>query len=582
MAANTDEGVLRPVRLTVGVTAHRDIPASETATVERLVGELFDELSRRFPDTPLQALCPLAEGGERAFARAAIARGIPLVVPLPLPRADYARDFDNAASREEFDELCAKARVFELPLRPGVEPHQVAEPGVLRDREYAKAGVFVSSHAQVLVAIWDGKPSDQLGGTAQIAHYRLYNLYPAHAAARAAGQEVLADDENDLTYHIVCSREREGGTPAPPLRALETAWLTGEPDAPRMREMPERHARTLAMTAEFNRDLRRWGGPHADGPPSLTEAGNDIDWPRGITHIARLFDAADRLANRFQRRLNSALRSTYILAALMGGVFVAYSTLPEQPPLLYAFLGLFVLGFGVYEVARRGAWHRKYLDYRVLSEGLRVQCYWSIAGIGNDGDGRFAYENFLQTQDPELGWIRHVMRDAELEATPPADTGEAGRDYVIDQWIGTGPAQGGSGQLGYYLRQAGLHYRLHRLTEGIGSLCLWSGMGIAVILAIFGTGFGHGTRTILLLLLGLLPLVAAVRGAYSHKRADKELIKQYRFMAHIFGNARRRLDSATDPEERREILRVLGGAALDEHAEWILMHRERPLEHSRF
>jgi hypothetical protein len=33
--------------------------------------------------------------------------------------------------------------------------------------------------------------------------------------------------------------------------------------------------------------------------------------------------------------------------------------------------------------------------------------------------------------------------------------------------------------------------------------------------------------------------------------------------------------------ERRQILRTLGEAALAEHAEWTLMHRERPLEHSR-
>ncbi|MGH8494573.1 MAG: hypothetical protein ACREVN_00380 [Gammaproteobacteria bacterium] len=33
--------------------------------------------------------------------------------------------------------------------------------------------------------------------------------------------------------------------------------------------------------------------------------------------------------------------------------------------------------------------------------------------------------------------------------------------------------------------------------------------------------------------------------------------------------------------EKRQILHALGDAALDEHAEWILMHRERPLEHGK-
>jgi len=49
-------------------------------------------------------------------------------------------------------------------------------------------------------------------------------------------------------------------------------------------------------------------------------------------------------------------------------------------------------------------------------------------------------------------------------------------------------------------------------------------------------------------------------------------------MYKIFWNARHRLDRAATDEDRRSILRALGEAALDEHAEWILLHRERPVE----
>jgi hypothetical protein len=46
-------------------------------------------------------------------------------------------------------------------------------------------------------------------------------------------------------------------------------------------------------------------------------------------------------------------------------------------------------------------------------------------------------------------------------------------------------------------------------------------------------------------------------------------------MFRAFSNARRRIDMSSDEAERRRILKVLGDAALEEHAEWILMHRER-------
>jgi len=78
-----------------------------------------------------------------------------------------------------------------------------------------------------------------------------------------------------------------------------------------------------------------------------------------------------------------------------------------------------------------------------------------------------------------------------------------------------------------------------------------------------------------------LSLLAAVREAYAYRKADKELVKQYRFMHRIYANARAALDAASSVNAKREILRALGEAALAEHAEWALMHRDRPIEHGR-
>ncbi len=80
--------------------------------------------------------------------------------------------------------------------------------------------------------------------------------------------------------------------------------------------------------------------------------------------------------------------------------------------------------------------------------------------------------------------------------------------------------------------------------------------------------------------MAVFSVVAAVREAYAYKKADKELIKQYRFMQRIFGEAKTALAAARSAEQR-EILRLLGDAALAEQVEWALMHRQRPLEHNR-
>ena len=43
-----------------------------------------------------------------------------------------------------------------------------------------------------------------------------------------------------------------------------------------------------------------------------------------------------------------------------------------------------------------------------------MQFYWAAAGVTSGTVRKFAHDNFLQMQDPELGWIRNVMRVAGI------------------------------------------------------------------------------------------------------------------------------------------------------------------------
>jgi len=85
----------------------------------------------------------------------------------------------------------------------------------------------------------------------------------------------------------------------------------------------------------------------------------------------------------------------------------------------------------------------------------------------------------------------------------------------------------------------------------------------------------------LVMVMAVFSIVAGVRADYAYKKADKELIKQYRYMQQIFDQARLALKGTSDAREQREILRLLGETALAEQVEWALMHRQRPLEHNR-
>ena len=100
------------------------------------------------------------------------------------------------------------------------------------------------------------------------------------------------------------------------------------------------------------------------------------------------------------------------------------------------------------------------------------------------------------------------------------------------------------------------------------------------VILVAGSTLGDTVVDPLYAFMGAALLAYGVRRGYAQSTAEKELIKQYDFMNRVFYNAKRRLESAEDDSERRQILRALGGSCLDEHAEWILMHRDRSIDQS--
>ena len=240
---------------------------------------------------------------------------------------------------------------------------------------------------------------------------------------------------------------------------------------------------------------------------------------------------------------------------------------------------MFFSGVVLFIISGNHEWHRKYLDYRTLAEGLRVQLYWNLAGVVETEWAGFAYDNFLLKQDPDLGWIRHVMRQASMYRLRGVSPDPGWLDWVIKEWVGgRGERQG---QLNYYTRKERENSARFRRTQRLGTLCLWVGIGTAAALFLVGGRLDEQQKNLLLVLMGVLPLVAGVWDAYSHKKAEKELIKQYGFMRRVFAKAHSLLAGNNDVDFQRQVLRAVGQAALDEEAEWLLIHRERPLEHGR-
>jgi hypothetical protein len=330
------------------------------------------------------------------------------------------------------------------------------------------------------------------------------------------------------------------------------------------------HTDTFNLDAvKYTERIKAGGAGVDDGTPAAGDGTPAQPSP------AALFRVADWLAIHFQKRVLLAMRVIYLVAFVMGVAFTMYDNLPEQDEMLFVFLFLFATGLVVSTIAKRRGWHRKYLDYRALAEGLRVQCYWRRAGISLTGDPEFARDSLMQKQDIELGWVRNVMRSAGLFGHAwPQRQNETALRGVIDEWVGDAT----HGELGYYRRRTEQRERSHRINEAMGAMCLLAGIFISVVLAALVHTLSVDAKNDLIVVMAVFSIFAAVREAYSFRKADRELIRQYRFMERVFGNARTALDKAEDADEQREILRALGEASLAEHVEWAVMHRQRPLE----
>lgn len=577
---NSDAATIITVPLVIGVTSHRNIPAHEVEAIRQRVREFFAQLQRDFPALPLVVLSALAQGGDQLVAEEALAAGARVIAPLPLPRDLYLDDF-SADARVRFAALCQHAEVLSLPLLPGNTPERVATHGAARNRQYAHAGVFIASHSHILLALWDGRPSDKFGGTAQIVRFHMDRVLPGPVERRHSHHVTLDSGDESLLYHIACSRGGAAGASQPPLeplQLLQARWIDDTGAHAAEAGMPGEFQRMFQRMQQFNADAARYADSiaAADAPPR----DGRMEGRTECVAVGGLFAAADWLAIHFQKQVLLTMRSLYALAALMGIAFVCYSDLPQDLPYvddaIYLFVVLFAAGVLLAWLVRRRDWHRKYIDYRALAEGLRVQGYWGCAGIETDELGAFAHEDFMQKQDIELGWIRNVMRVAGVNAVVATST--TGVAKVIADWIGE---PNGSGQLGYYTQKSEQCSRVHRATQRISHILLWAVIATSILLALFHRWLEADTTTLLVALMGVLAVIAAARESYAYRKADKELIKQYQYMRGIFASARRKLGATQNPDARSDILRALGEAALAEHAEWALMHRHRPLEHGK-
>jgi len=383
----------KKIPIVVGVSGHRclrpqDLPALRTAVRERLVS-----LQAQNPHSPLVMLCSLAEGADLLCADAAEELGIPLIAVLPLPRGEYEKDF-GPEGKQRLDHHCARAEQVFVPPRSEALPPE----GSSRNDAYRQAGIYVSAHCHILLALWDGKPGRHGCGTAEAVDFALQGV-----CSPENGLPVRCS-ANTLVWHVFTPRGDDESGPAGEVRA--------QGDQQAIQEI-------LKVTDEFNR-LAEKTAPSAQSLLPEEESADPV-----LRRMLGVYGAASILTKENARQYRQILAALAVASAAITMAFLLYDE-AEAIGLILVIGLLLLLAWLCQRYAGRSDCLRRYIEYRVLAESLRVSIYLRYAGSG------IRAENLLSwTQQEETAWVLDAL--CALRAGCPPEREHEIRECWVEQ-----------------------------------------------------------------------------------------------------------------------------------------------------
>lgn len=569
--------------LYIGITGHRDIRDEDKPRLKQMIKNKIEEKIAQCPDTPVVVLTPLAEGADRLAAYAAMECGITYIAPLPMPVDEYRKDFTSPESLDEFNELLAKADLwFELPVPEGTSVEELQHNPDKRDDQYYNIGFYIARQSQMLIALWDGIDNKKRGGTAHIVNLKRTGLPTIHPHIR----QRLKNLQTGPIYHILAPRK---GDPIP-ADAYSAKMIFSEfPDQDDIRP-GDIDRQYLGHIDAFNRDLKILASKLQEKiDRCATTLLTDHDFTRNnedLRKIARCHAVADTLATHYQSRRFFALKVLLVLAVIAFMFFQIYVEFWDKPAVLLLYPATIGIGALWFLHAHRKRFEQKHEDYRALSEAFRVQFFLTIA----DKDARVS-EYYLQKHKGELEWIIYALRASLLRnraatshhATRSVENDTGKYAYINERWV--------ADQLAYYKKTSkNYHHHLESLRRTANRF-FFGALGAAIILFIISIWIKHMPllieheeelfHSILVVCTHSFLVISAAILGYNEKMVFAEQSKTFQQMVQLFSIAHNKLTVAIDtknPEEAREIIWELALESLMENADWLLLHRSRPME----
>ena len=358
----------KQIPILIGVSGHIDLNEADVKLLEQSVKNELSKIVNDYPDSPVALLTSLAAGADLLCADSAKSLGIPLIAALPMEASEFTSSFSYTDKKRFESHLSDAAEAFVVPATEEV-PDDPSD-----DFWYRQAGIYISEHSHILMALWDGQRSQNTNscGTSAAVGFSLNAEYkPAKALP-------LRNKDNTCVIHIFTPRAGIKGN------CGEVKYL-GNTDAVQ---------RLLNETNAFNKECNA-GTSDRSAYALLPAHEKDIVLDR----LEAVYHAADCLSLKNAAIYKKLLATLAVTSTIITVAFLLYDELS-----LYWMLIVCGIMLVAAWVTRRNAekldCHKRYIEYRALAESLRVSAFLRYAGSRLDASGLFTW-----TQKEDLSWI---------------------------------------------------------------------------------------------------------------------------------------------------------------------------------
>lgn len=438
----------------VGVTGHRRI---DEDFVEAKVDEILTSIKAALESPTkywdgfvgpaiLRVVSCLADGTDQIVAQKGLDLGYTLEAIVPFPVDDdsdsvHAKDrTDGQASLDAFNDLYGKAEhVLQLnPNYPAGVAWNSAEAESARNRGYERAGFLMLDHCDVLIAVWDGKPCDRPGSTAQVVERAVKMQIPVliiqprptnkPVIIRFMSQEPIADEHE--IYSIIDKILKKPDTLNRGFFSFDLFCV--------QKERRDVFSRTYNSIWPL---FYRWIAWVPPKPDPLSEESKSSMSTQSEKDLQAFYQDADSLAIFYA----NSFRSSFVLSCFLGAAAVTVATIGGCVP----WSPQWAIGLGFLEMVfilficfnffglKQRRWQQKLTHFRYLAEQLRH--FIVLRKIG------WVIPEVHATQHYSIGegqswvrwYLRNITRNIGLPATDFTDTTVLPtlKKEIAERWI---------------------------------------------------------------------------------------------------------------------------------------------------